>query len=102
MTALDDSSVRVRVEVEHETPPLACDIRVGLAVPPPQEIANPPDDEEIRTATAQVIQLYELIALIDNEIEALNKLQVPSRPSGEPGKAPPASPMGARLAKREL
>src|SRR3569832_26739 len=29
--ALDDSSVRVRVEVDQGTAPLACDVRIGLA-----------------------------------------------------------------------
>lgn len=96
--ALDDSSVRVRVEVEQGTAPLACDVRIGLAVPPPQETPNPPDDEEIRAATAQVRQIKDVIALIENEIAVLRNLHVPDRPDAEPGKAPPPSPMSARLA----
>lgn len=96
--ALDDSSVRVRVEVESGAPPLACDVRIGLAVPPPQEIPNPPADEELRAAAAEVQQIDNLIALIDNEISVLRHLHVPDRPDGEPGKAPPPSPMSARLA----
>src|SRR5919199_1946961 len=96
--ALDDSSVRVRVEVDQGTAPLACDVRIGLAVPPPQEIANPPADEEIRAAAAEVRQIQDVITLIDNEISVLRNLHVPDRPEGEPGKAPPPSPMSARLA----
>jgi hypothetical protein len=96
--ALDDSSVRVRVEVERGTAPLACDVRVGLAVPPPQETLNPPADEEIRAAAAVVQQIQDAIALIDNEISVLRQLHVPDRPNAEPGKAPPPSPMSARLA----
>ena len=96
--ALDDSSVRVRVEVEQSTAPLACDVRVGLAVPPPQETSNPPADEEIRAAAAEVQQIQDAIALIDNEISVLHQLHVPDRPNAEPGKAPPPSPMSARLA----
>lgn len=96
--ALDDSSVRVRVEVEQGTAPLACDVRVGLAVPPPPETPNPPADEEIRAAAAEVQQIQDAIALIDNEISVLRNLHVPDRPNAEPGKAPPPSPMSARLA----
>ena len=96
--ALDDSSVRVRVEVDQGTAPLACDVRIGLAVPPPQETPNPPTDEEIRAAAAKVQQIEDLITLIDNEISVLRHLHVPDRPDGEPGKAPPPSPMSARLA----
>ena len=96
--ALDDSSVRVRVEVEQGTAPLACDVRVGLAVPPPQETPNPPADEEIRAAAAEVQQIQDAIALIDNEISVLRQLHVPDRPNAEPGKAPPPSPISARLA----
>ena len=96
--ALDDSSVRVRVEVERGTAPLACDVRIGLAVPPPQETSNPPADEEIRAAAAEVQQIQDVIALIDNEISVLHQLHVPDRPNGERGKAPPPSPMSARLA----
>ncbi len=96
--ALDDSSVRVRVEVDQGTAPLACDVRVGLAVPPPQETPKPPADEEIPAAAAEVREIENVIALIDNEISVLRNLHVPDRPDGEPGKAPPSSPMSARLA----
>jgi hypothetical protein len=96
--ALDDSSVRVRIEVERGTAPLACDVRVGLAVPPPPETPNPPADEEIRAAAAEVQQIQDAIALIHNEISVLRQLHVPDRPNGERGKAPPPSPMSARLA----
>ncbi|GAB1543776.1 hypothetical protein NUACC21_64520 [Scytonema sp. NUACC21] len=96
--AIDDTSVRVKVEVERGTAPLATDVRIGLAVPPPPEIPTPPLDEEIRSATAQVRQLEDLITLIENEIEVLDELHVPNRPKEEPGKAPPPSPTSARLA----
>lgn len=96
--SLEDSSVRVKVEVERGAAPLANDVRIGLAVPPPREIPNPPLDEEIRAATACVQQLENLITLIENEIEVLDKLHVPNRPKEEPGKAPPPSPTSARLA----
>ncbi|HEY9872359.1 MAG TPA: DUF4139 domain-containing protein [Candidatus Obscuribacterales bacterium] len=96
--ALDDSSVRVRVEVDRGTSPIAGDVRIGLAVPPPPEILPPLLDEEVRLAKAEVRQLKDVIALIENEIRVLNQLQVPDRPDAELGIAPPPSPMSARLA----
>lgn len=98
--ALDDSSVRVRVEsLQTQIPsPIASDVRIGLAVPPPQETQNPPPDEELRAATAEVRRIEDAIALIENEIVVLNNLKVPDRPETKPGTAPPPSPMNARLA----
>jgi hypothetical protein len=97
--ALDDSSVRVRVEAEPGTSrAIATDVRIGLSVPPRQEVQHPPTDEKVREAKAEVRRLEDAIALIDNEIAVLHQLQVPKRPEGEKGKAPPPSPMGARLA----
>lgn len=96
--ALDDSSVRVRVEVEQGNAPIAADVRIGLAVPPPPPAPPSPEEEELRMATAEVRQIEDAIALIDNEINVLSQLDVPDRPDGEPGKAPPPSPMSARLA----
>jgi Domain of unknown function (DUF4139)/N-terminal domain of unknown function (DUF4140) len=96
--ALDDTSVRVRVECDRDNMPIASDIRIGLAVPPPSKTPNPPADEELRAATAEVQRLKDIVTLIDNEIAVLSQLEVPDRPEGESGKAPPPSPMSARLA----
>lgn len=97
--ALDDSSVRVRVEGDGGTSTaIATDIRIGLAVPPRQETLKPPAEEEVRLALAEVQRIEDAIALIDNEITVLHQLNVPKRPDGEEGKAPPPSPIGARLA----
>ena len=97
--ALDDSSVRVRIETEQGVATeYATDVRVGLAVPPRQEIESSPTEEEVRKAKAEVERLEDAIALIDYEITVLYQLHVPTRPDGEPGKAPPPSPISARLA----
>jgi hypothetical protein len=96
--ALDDSSLRVRVEAERENAPIAGDVRIGLAVPEPQETPAPSLDSEVLAAAAEVRRIQESIALIDNEISVLQQLQVPSRPAGEALIAPPPSPMSARLA----
>ena len=96
--ALDDSSVRVRVEAEQGTAALATDIRIGLAVPPRTGTLPSPSDEEVRAAAAEVRGLEDTVALINNEIVTLYRLEVPDRPDGERGKAPPASPTSTRLA----
>lgn len=97
--ALDDSSVRVRVETSGENnPAIATDVRVGLAVPDTAEPEKPPAEQELRQAQKEVQRLENLIALIDNEIEVLYHLQVPDRPEGEKDKAPPPSPLNSRLA----
>jgi uncharacterized protein YheU (UPF0270 family) len=97
--ALDDSSVRVRVEAEPGTSTaIATDVRIGLAVPPRQAVQNSPSDEEVREAKAEVRRIEDAIALIENEIAILYQLDVPERPDGEEGKAPPPSPLSARLA----
>ncbi len=99
--ALDDSSVRVRVESSENLNLIslhAADIRIGLAVPPPPETPPPPLEEEVSAAKREVEKIENLIALIEQEIKALNKLQVPDRPKVELGSAPPPSPTNARLA----
>jgi hypothetical protein len=96
--ALDDSSVRVRIEAEQDTAAIATDIRIGLAVPPRQEVKNAPTDEQVREAKAELQRIEDAIALIDKEISVLYQLQVPKRPEGEKGTAPPPSPLSARLA----
>lgn len=96
--ALDDSSVRVRVEADTGTVAIATDVRIGLAVPPPQDTIKPPAEEEVREAQAEVRRIKDAIALINQEISVLYQLKVPQRPEGEEGKAPPPSPITARLA----
>ncbi|MEQ8974763.1 MAG: mucoidy inhibitor MuiA family protein [Coleofasciculus sp. C1-SOL-03] len=95
--ALDDSSVRVQVE-GNASPVIPTDIRISLAVPSPPETPNSPAEEQLRQAKAEVRLLQETIALIDNEISVLKQLHVPNQPEAEPGKAPPPSPLAARLA----
>lgn len=96
--ALDDTSVRVRVEAEQGAAAIATDLRIGLSVPPRQEVHESPTEEEVREAQAEVRRLEDAIALIENEISILYQLDVPKRPEGEQGKAPPPSPITARLA----
>ncbi|MEQ8468279.1 mucoidy inhibitor MuiA family protein, partial [Coleofasciculus sp. E1-EBD-02] len=95
--ALDDSSVRVQVE-GNANPVIPTDIRISLAVPSHPELPNSPAEEQLRQAEAEVRRIQETIALIDNEISVLKQLHVPNQPKAEPGKAPPPSPLAARLA----
>ncbi|MEQ8540614.1 MAG: mucoidy inhibitor MuiA family protein [Coleofasciculus sp. D1-CHI-01] len=95
--ALDDSSVRVQVE-GNANPVIPTDIRISLAVPSHPELPNSPAEEQLHQAKAEVRRIQEMIALIDNEISVLKQLHVPNQPKAEPGKAPPPSPLAARLA----
>lgn len=99
--ALDDASVRVRVETEGDNNAngaIATDIRIGLSVPEGSERTKPPLEEELRGAKAEVERLQDILDLIEYEKMALDTLKVAKRPQGETGKAPPPSPLGSRLA----
>ncbi len=95
--ALDDSSVRVQVEGNANLV-IPTDIRISLTVPSSPETSNSPAEEQLHQAKAEVRRIQETIALIDNEISVLKQLHVPNQPEAEPGKAPPPSPLAARLA----
>jgi hypothetical protein len=99
--ALDDASVRVRIDADSTSANdnlIVTDVRVGLSVPPPIEIPTTSLEEAIQTAKAEVDRLEDLRNVIALEMTALNVLNVPDRPTGEEGKAPPTSPTGARVA----
>lgn len=95
---LDDSSVRARIESDSNNSAIVTDIRIGLTVPPRQEMTQPPLEEEIRAAKAELSRLNSTLLLIRCEIKAISSLTIPDRPEVEPGKAPPPSPLGARIA----
>ena len=99
--ALDDASVRVRVdngETGTDENVIVTDVRVGLSVPSPVEVPISDLEELIQSAKAEVDRLNDLQGVIALEMSALNVLNVPDRPIGEEGKAPPISPTGARVA----
>ncbi|TYQ27828.1 DUF4139 domain-containing protein [Pseudanabaena sp. UWO311] len=99
--ALDDASVRVRVdngETGADENVIVIDVRVGLSVPSPVEVSISDLEELIQSAKAEVDRLNDLQSVIALEMAALNVLNVPDRPIGEEGKAPPISPTGARVA----
>ena len=43
----------MRVEADAGTAAIATDVRIGLALPPPQETVKPPAEEQIREAEAK-------------------------------------------------
>lgn len=92
---LDDRSVHARIEGSDSA--IACDIAIGLAVPPREDPGEAPLETEVRKARFKVKQLQDTLLALEREIANLNALQVPDRPRGEAGKSPPPSPMGARL-----
>jgi Domain of unknown function (DUF4139)/N-terminal domain of unknown function (DUF4140) len=98
--ALDDASVRVRVNnrIGTDDSVIVTDVRVGLSVPAPVEVPISDLEISIQTAKAEVDRLSDLYSVIALELAALNVLNVPDRPIGEEGKAPPISPTGARVA----
>lgn len=99
--ALDDSSVRVRVESDSGNSAfaaIATDVRIGLGVPPQTETQAFPLEAEISTARTEVQQLEELLTVIDHEIKVISRIEIPQRFSGEGEKAPPPSPTMMRMA----
>ncbi len=97
--ALDDKTVKAKIEAKSESmAAIATDIRIGLAVPIPQEIQEPPLEQEIQQAIIQVQSLQDTLELINNEIQVLRFLDIPDRPIPQEGTAPPPSPIATRLA----
>ncbi|MGK7925214.1 MAG: DUF4139 domain-containing protein, partial [Spirulina sp.] len=96
--ALEDGSVTAKIESNLPEPAIATDIKVGVALPSSrQDWQEPPLETEMRAAREEVEGLEDAIAIVENEIGILNGLQIPDRPQGEKGKAPPLSPIAPRL-----
>ncbi len=109
--ALDDSSVRVRVEPATEVSgavvnragiPEAADARVGLEVPELDPDLAPPRDEELLDARATVRQIEDELRYNQELSSRLLQLSAPPRPNGADGEPPPPAPAAARLALLEL
>lgn len=99
--ALDDASVRVRVEAEHGVAPLATDVAITLEAPTTAAITAP-DDEALEAARVAVERAEALVRRLNAKKKRFEKVQVASRPTPEPGHAPIATPRAARFALVEL
>lgn len=100
--ALDDASVRVRVvrvaSTEIEAQVIVTDVRIGLSVPPPTAVPISDLTASIQSERDEIDRLKDLLNAIALELSVLDALNVPNRPIGQEGKAPPTSPTAARLA----
>ena len=93
--ALMDASVRVNV-LDSD----AAEVRfvsVGVAPKTKSNSMSAPSEREVAKALHAYEQKRAMRDHIEQEIESLKHLDVPDRPSTEEGKAPPQSPIAARL-----
>lgn len=96
---LIDPTARVRVVAMEpaEADVVAAGLKVGLWVRPGDPPPKAPEQKELEAVRLRLRTTREELATVDGEIDLLQGVPVPQRPQGEDGKAPPASPMAARL-----
>lgn len=96
---LIDPTARVRVTALDPTGTevVAAGLKVGLWVRPGDPPPKAPEQQELEAVRLKLRTVREERATLQGEIDLLQAVPVPLRPSGEDGKAPPASPMAARL-----
>lgn len=96
--SLLDPTVRMRVRSDEPgVDVVAAGVRVGMWVRPGDPPPKAPAQEELEEAQRQIERTGEQLELVEHELSLLRGVAVPERPQGEEGKAPPASPMAARL-----
>lgn len=96
---LVDPTARVRVLAVEPAGAevVAAGVRVGLWVRPGDPPPKAPEQRELDEVRLRLRAAREQLAVLEAEVAILQGVPVPERPSGEEGKAPPASPMAARL-----
>jgi len=95
--ALEDDSVRVRIEGEGPLP-RPTDVRVTLVVPPLGESLTPPSQAELLAARDAVQRLSEMSGRINHELELLGSVQLQLPPvfqNRPPRPTPAAAWLGA-------
>ena len=95
--SLLDPTVRVRVLDAGGADVVAAGVRVGLWVRPGGTPPKAPEQKELEELRRRLRRAREQNGQLTAEIGLLASVPVPERPTGEEGKAPPASPMAARL-----
>ena len=102
--ALLDSTVRIRID--HLEPAdselYASDLRVGLHAASRDAPEQEPLRAELEEIEKKLISTAQTLAQTRLEMVYLESMEVPSRPDGEEGKPPPASPMAARVALEQF
>lgn len=98
LTLIDPTArVRVRVLEPADAEVVAAGLKVGLWVRPGDPPPKAPEQAELEAVRLKLRTVREERATLQGEVDLLQAVPVPLRPSGEEGKAPPASPMAARL-----
>jgi hypothetical protein len=97
--SLLDGTVRVRVLGGGV---VATQVRVGLHVARNDNPPAAPDIEERRRLVQAMALNQDARDQLDTELAMLRSVPVPERPEAEEGKAPPPSPMAARLQLEEV
>lgn len=101
--ALSDATARVRVAgVEGAGAAFAGDPHVGLYARPAAETVEPPTEAALRDARRAVKRTERAIAQREAELSMLAAAGIEPRPEPSDGRAPPPSPMQARLALVEF
>lgn len=96
--SLLDPTARVRVtNQDNGVDVVAAGVRVGLWVRPGDPPPKAPAQEELEETQRKIARAREQLDQVEREVSLLSSVAVPERPQGEEGKAPPASPMAARL-----
>lgn len=98
--SLLDPTARVRVLAAQSEPGVdvvAAGVRVGLWARPGDPPPKAPAQEELEETQRKIARVREQLDQVEREVNLLAGVSVPERPQGEDGKAPPASPMAARL-----
>ena len=97
--ALVDRSVRVSVVgIEGEGEVRITAVQVTLHAKPRSEVEVEPDAARLKAAQRDRMRQQHRRSVIALELGLVGSIRMPPRPVGEAGKAPPASPMEARVA----
>lgn len=96
--SLEDPTVRIGVEgLGGDAQVQLTGVRVTLHARPRAELEPEPDTVRLTEAERAAARARRQRGILAREQELLQHIQMPDRPEGEVGKAPPASPMVARV-----
>jgi hypothetical protein len=100
--ALEEDTLRVSLQAPEGCEVTVAQLQVGLHAALPEAV--PADDltGQLREAQRALQRLQARKEQLSLERDLLQQLPVPTRPNGEPGKAPPPSPLGARVALEQF